>query len=278
MYLVGHPRPTNPGKQLAGVAGRRGWPILRFDSRNSSESNARLRNIAGIAALAPVGSLGVAVGLATRNKRSGLNFATPLWLDVLFAINGVRIDVDRPREPVGGNARRCSSSTTATTSMRSCRPGSSRRTSPASPRRSSRRTPSWEPSASSPTSRSSTGRTPPAAIEALKPIQELARKGISILIAPEGTRIDTTEVGPFKKGAFHMAMAAGIPIVPIVIRDAEMVASSRRHDAEPRHRPHHRAASGAGRRLDDAHPTRPRRRRAPDVHRHAPGRLHTVSH
>jgi putative phosphoserine phosphatase/1-acylglycerol-3-phosphate O-acyltransferase len=31
MYLVGHPRPSNPGKQLAKVAKARGWPILRFD-------------------------------------------------------------------------------------------------------------------------------------------------------------------------------------------------------------------------------------------------------
>jgi putative phosphoserine phosphatase/1-acylglycerol-3-phosphate O-acyltransferase len=45
------------------------------------------------------------------------------------------------------------------------------------------------------------------------------------VIAPEGTRVDTTEVGPFKKGAFRMAMTAGIPIVPIVIRNAELVAA-----------------------------------------------------
>ena len=31
------------------------------------------------------------------------------------------------------------------------------------------------------------------------------------------------EVGEFKKGAFRIAMAAGIPIVPIVIRNAEMI-------------------------------------------------------
>ena len=43
------------------------------------------------------------------------------------------------------------------------------------------------------------------------------------MIAPEGTRLDTTEVGEFKKGAFRMAMATGIPIVPIVIRNAEMI-------------------------------------------------------
>jgi putative phosphoserine phosphatase/1-acylglycerol-3-phosphate O-acyltransferase len=44
-------------------------------------------------------------------------------------------------------------------------------------------------------------------------------------MAPEGTRLDTTGVGPFKKGPFRLAMAAGIPIVPIVIRNAELVAA-----------------------------------------------------
>ena len=50
-------------------------------------------------------------------------------------------------------------------------------------------------------------------------------KGLSILIAPEGTRLDTTEVGPFKKGPFRIAMSAGIPIVPIVIRNAEVISA-----------------------------------------------------
>jgi putative phosphoserine phosphatase/1-acylglycerol-3-phosphate O-acyltransferase len=66
---------------------------------------------------------------------------------------------------------------------------------------------------------------PVAAVEMLHTVEERAKNGLSIVIAPEGTRIDTTEVGPFKKGPFRMAMAAGIPIVPIVIRNAEIVAS-----------------------------------------------------
>ena len=66
---------------------------------------------------------------------------------------------------------------------------------------------------------------PAEAVAALERLQELARNGISIVVAPEGTRLDTTEVGPFKKGAFRMAMAAGVPVVPIVIHDAEVIAS-----------------------------------------------------
>jgi putative phosphoserine phosphatase/1-acylglycerol-3-phosphate O-acyltransferase len=66
---------------------------------------------------------------------------------------------------------------------------------------------------------------PKAAIEGLKKVEENAKKGLSILIAPEGTRLDTTEVGPFKKGPFRIAMSAGIPIVPIVNRNAEVISA-----------------------------------------------------
>jgi putative phosphoserine phosphatase/1-acylglycerol-3-phosphate O-acyltransferase len=63
-----------------------------------------------------------------------------------------------------------------------------------------------------------------AAVAALEPVEEAARKGLSILVAPEGTRVDTQAVGPFKKGAFRIAMATGLPIVPVVIRNSDSVA------------------------------------------------------
>lgn len=62
------------------------------------------------------------------------------------------------------------------------------------------------------------------AIADLEPALEALRSGLSLAMAPEGTRGST--VGPFKKGAFRLAMAAGAPIVPIVIRGA--------HDVLPR--------------------------------------------
>jgi putative phosphoserine phosphatase/1-acylglycerol-3-phosphate O-acyltransferase len=46
------------------------------------------------------------------------------------------------------------------------------------------------------------------------------REGYSLAISPEGTRSPTPRMGRFKKGAFHMAMQAGVPIVPVVIRNA----------------------------------------------------------
>ena len=55
---------------------------------------------------------------------------------------------------------------------------------------------------------------------ALEPAVDRLRNGTSIAIAPEGTRSPTPRLGPFKKGAFHLAMQAGVPIVPVVIRNA----------------------------------------------------------
>ncbi len=46
------------------------------------------------------------------------------------------------------------------------------------------------------------------------------QSGISIAIAPEGTRSPSPRLGKFKKGGFHLAMQAGVPIVPIVIHNA----------------------------------------------------------
>jgi putative phosphoserine phosphatase/1-acylglycerol-3-phosphate O-acyltransferase len=55
---------------------------------------------------------------------------------------------------------------------------------------------------------------------ALAPVVEKLRSGISLAIAPEGTRSATPTLGRFKKGAFHIAVQAEVPIVPVVIRNA----------------------------------------------------------
>ncbi|MGW0248097.1 HAD-IB family hydrolase [Nocardia goodfellowii] len=54
----------------------------------------------------------------------------------------------------------------------------------------------------------------------LEPVVRTLRDGLSIAVSPEGTRSYTPEVGPFKKGAFHIAHQAGVPVIPVVIRNA----------------------------------------------------------
>jgi putative phosphoserine phosphatase/1-acylglycerol-3-phosphate O-acyltransferase len=58
------------------------------------------------------------------------------------------------------------------------------------------------------------------AISALRTATETLRSGISIAMASEGTRSMSPKIGQFKKGGFHLAVDAGVPIVPIVIRNA----------------------------------------------------------
>jgi putative phosphoserine phosphatase/1-acylglycerol-3-phosphate O-acyltransferase len=60
-----------------------------------------------------------------------------------------------------------------------------------------------------------------AAVQSLEPATRLLGEGISMLVAPEGTRAAGEAIGEFKKGAFRMAMAAKVPVVPIVIRNVD---------------------------------------------------------
>jgi 1-acyl-sn-glycerol-3-phosphate acyltransferase len=59
-----------------------------------------------------------------------------------------------------------------------------------------------------------------AALESLKKAGEQIRKGFNVWIAPEGTRSRTGVLGSFKSGGFHMAMEAGVRILPITIVDS----------------------------------------------------------
>jgi putative phosphoserine phosphatase/1-acylglycerol-3-phosphate O-acyltransferase len=54
--------------------------------------------------------------------------------------------------------------------------------------------------------------------EAIQPaIDKITSDRISLVMAPEGTRWRTPGLGTFKKGAFHIAAQAGVPVVPIVM-------------------------------------------------------------
>jgi 1-acyl-sn-glycerol-3-phosphate acyltransferase len=56
------------------------------------------------------------------------------------------------------------------------------------------------------------------AFEALEDAAKAVRAGATIVVFPEGTRGDRPEIGPLKKGGFHLAMRAGVPLVPVGLR------------------------------------------------------------
>ncbi|HVQ48647.1 MAG TPA: HAD-IB family hydrolase, partial [Mycobacterium sp.] len=224
MYLVGNPRPTNPAGKMAAVAAKRGWPVLRFSSRSGTSPLSQLRTAAGIATMMPIAAGALGIGLLTRNKRTGVNFFTSMFGRTLLNTVGINLQVlgkenltaQRPAVFIF-NHRNQADPMIAGTLV------------------SDNFTSVGKKELENDPIVGTMGKImdaafidrddPAKAVEGLKKVEELARKGLSILIAPEGTRLDTTEVGDFKKGPFRIAMSVGIPIVPIVIRNAEVIAS-----------------------------------------------------
>jgi 1-acyl-sn-glycerol-3-phosphate acyltransferase len=64
--------------------------------------------------------------------------------------------------------------------------------------------------------------------------RKIREKGVSVMIFPEGTR-NKSGVGllPFKKGAFHMAIEAGLPIIPLVASPVRQVLDDRQPRITP---------------------------------------------
>ena len=60
----------------------------------------------------------------------------------------------------------------------------------------------------------------PEAVATLKVAGERVAGGESVLAFAEGTRSRTGVIGPFKKGAFMLAMQAQVPVVPVAIEGA----------------------------------------------------------
>lgn len=67
-----------------------------------------------------------------------------------------------------------------------------------------------------------------SAVEAMRDMSAfVARHALSIFVWPEGTRSKDGRLRGFKKGAFHMALATKLPVVPMVIAGAHEAWESR---------------------------------------------------
>jgi len=49
------------------------------------------------------------------------------------------------------------------------------------------------------------------------------KSGVSFAVFVEGTRAKPGELLPFKKGAFYMARQAGVPVVPVAIKNSDVL-------------------------------------------------------
>ena len=213
MYLVGNPRPTNPGPALTRVANRRGC----------GGRLGLVRALASVGSLAPLAAGALGIGLLTQNKRNGVNFLTRFWPETVLTLSGVKLNVTGAEHLTAQrpavflfNHRNNFDVFMVAALVKDNWTGVAKKELEANPL--------FGPLGKLMDAAFIDREDPAAAVAALRPLEEAAAKGLSILIAPEGTRLDTQEVGPFKKGAFRIAMATGLPIVPVVIRNSDSVA------------------------------------------------------
>ena len=63
---------------------------------------------------------------------------------------------------------------------------------------------------------------------ALRACHDRLQKKVSVMIFPEGTRTADGSLGPFKDGAFRLAIESGAPILPLVVHGTR--SALRKHD------------------------------------------------
>jgi len=183
-----------------------------------------VRSAAAYGALAPSMLSGVAMGAMKRDRHVIAEYGVNAWVDRLFAITGVRLDVageehlTEPRPAVFLFNHRNNFDPYIAIKLVRHDWGSVAKKEIAGPLLPLMH---WLTPNVAFIDRSNSAK----AVEGLAPVTELLRNGVSVMVAPEGTRSRDGELGTFKKGPFRMAMDAGVPLVPIVIRNADEVTS-----------------------------------------------------
>lgn len=65
------------------------------------------------------------------------------------------------------------------------------------------------------------------AVASLRRGADRIRDGANVIIFPEGTRSPSGELAPFKSGGFHLAIQAGVPIVPVTVSGSHRITPKR---------------------------------------------------
>jgi putative phosphoserine phosphatase/1-acylglycerol-3-phosphate O-acyltransferase len=219
LEIVGHPRPTNPDARLSKVARDLAWPTRRFLSRGTPGPVDVLRTSLAVGSLVPSLLLGIPAAVFDRRWRTAVNLAATLWGELGTALSGIELRV-RGEEHVWSHrpAVFIFNHQSGVDMLLLCK--LLRRDFVGISKEELRWNPIFGPFFALAGTVFIDRFNRSEAIRALQPAVEALHSGLSIAIAPEGTRSTTPRVGRFKKGAFHLAMAAGVPIVPIVFRNA----------------------------------------------------------
>ncbi len=224
LEIVGHPKPVNPDKNLTAIAIENEWSIYRFNDLSRPNITNILRTGMTLSSVAPAVASGLLTGLLNRDWKDGTNSMMAMIGDLGTWAAGIKLVVKneeniwnaRPAVFIFNHQSNVDLIILAKLLRKDAVPIAKKELqySPLGP--------IFKSAGMIFIDRSNKEK----AIEALKPALEALKNGTSIGLAPEGTRSFDYKLGVFKKGAFHLAMQAKAPIVPIVIKNA--------HDAMPR--------------------------------------------
>jgi putative phosphoserine phosphatase/1-acylglycerol-3-phosphate O-acyltransferase len=223
LELVGNPRPTNPTRGLDRKAQQRGWPVHRFSLRRGPTPELALRHAAAVGGFLTATATGIGLGILNRSKADAVNTMISVGGDLVLGIAGIALHVlgeehlwsHRPAVFLFNHQ----SSIDPVLLMALLR-----RDVTAVAKKELAANPIVRVAGALADAVFIDRTDHAGAVAALKPlVEEALLRGKSLAVAPEGTRSGTGRLGPFKKGAFRLAMAGGVPVVPIVFRNSNDV-------------------------------------------------------
>lgn len=219
LETVGNPRPLNPSGALEAAADERGWPVARLSRPQRLTPELVIRSAAAYAGAGAGLLAGIGLGLINRDRRTAVEITAAVGSELALAGAGVTLDVQgaenlwssRPAVFIFNHQSQLDVIVLASL-LRTDFTGVAKK--------ELQRDPIFAPLGWLADVAFVDRTNTEEAKKALEPAVEALRQGRSLAMAPEGTRSATPRLGPFKKGAFHVAMQAGVPIVPVVLRNA----------------------------------------------------------
>lgn len=220
LEIVGKPIATNPDNKLSQLAFENDWKILRFKENTKKPLVNGLRTGLAAASLYPSALKGIIRAGLTMSQREGINTTISSIGDLGTKLAGLDINVKGKHNLVDHrpavfcfNHQSSADFFVILKLLRKDVTGIAKKELEMTPFG-----PVFKAMGAIFIDRSDKKK----ALASMKNAAEILKNGTSVAIAPEGTRSGSKELGVFKKGAFHLAMKAGVPIVPIVIKNAYM--------------------------------------------------------
>ena len=215
---VGRPHAVTPHPTLRRVAERQGWPVVDLEDPVAGGPRAVVSAIAAMGAMNIGMAAGLGLGILRRDAQLGRNLALSLGFKTFLGAAGVKLDVvnahrlwaHRPAVFVF-NHQSGLDALIVCALLQENFSGIGKKSAKTNP---------LTALTTHALDLVFVDRGTAQAREQAKGLVDRLQAGKSVFVAPEGTRSPTPVLAPFKTGAFHTALDAGVPVVPIVVRNA----------------------------------------------------------